>query len=154
MESITIKESKYARSLIEARDVTEHKEKESMHNKKVKFTDLDYLRRRTKSDPVLMMQMILLYLEQTPALISEMKISLMNKDWSMLCSAVHKIIPSFSIMGISKDFESMAKQVQEYAYRQSQTDEIPDMVLKLENVCMQSCIELEEEYKTIKNKNS
>jgi hypothetical protein len=101
-----------------------------------------------------MMQMISLYLEQTPTLISEMKKSLMNKDWNSLYAAVHKIIPSFSIMGISPDFENMAKQVQEYASRQNQIDGIPDLVLKIENVCTQACIELEEEYKSIKNNNS
>jgi PAS domain S-box-containing protein len=132
----------------------EQKENESGQNKKFKCVDLDYLSRRTKSDPVLMMQMISLYLEQTPTLIREMKKSLLNKDWSALYAAVHKIIPSFSIMGISPDFENMAKQVQEYASRQNQIDGIPDLVLKLESVCAQACIELEEEYKNIKNKNS
>jgi CheY-like chemotaxis protein len=133
---------------------TEQKENESGQNKKLKFIDLDYLSRRTKSDPVIMMQMISLYLEQTPPLVREMKKSLLNKDWSSLYAAVHKIIPSFAIMGISSDFEKMARQVQEYASRQNQIDGIPDLVLKLENVCTQACIELEEEYKTIKNKNS
>jgi CheY-like chemotaxis protein len=134
--------------------VTEQKENETIQNKKFKFIDLDYLSRRTKSDPALMMEMISLYLEQTPTLIREMKKSLLNKDWSALYAAVHKIIPSFSIMGISSDFENMAKQVQEYAGRQNQIDGIPDLVLKIENVCAQACIELEEEYRTIKNKNS
>jgi CheY-like chemotaxis protein/anti-sigma regulatory factor (Ser/Thr protein kinase) len=132
--------------------VTEQKENESLRNKKFKFIDLDFLSRRTKSDPDLMMQMISLYLEQTPNLIREMKKSLLDKDWSSLYAAVHKIIPSFSIMGISSDFENMAKQVQEYAGRQNQTDGIPDLVLKIETVCTQACIELEEEYITIKNK--
>jgi hypothetical protein len=101
-----------------------------------------------------MMQMISLYLEQTPPLIREMKKSLLDKDWELLYAAVHKMIPSFSIMGISSDFEIMAKQVQEYASRQNQTDGIPDLVIKLENVCTQACLELEEEYNIIKNKNS
>jgi signal transduction histidine kinase/CheY-like chemotaxis protein len=133
--------------------VTDQKENETVRNKKFKFIDLDYLSRRTKSDPDLMMQMISLYLEQTPNLIREMKKSLLEKDWSSLHAAVHKIIPSFSIMGISSDFENMAKQVQEYASRQNQTDGIPDLVLKIETACTQACIELEEEYKIIKNKN-
>jgi CheY-like chemotaxis protein/HPt (histidine-containing phosphotransfer) domain-containing protein len=133
---------------------TEQKENDTGQNRKFKFIDLDFLSRRTKSDPVLMMQMISLYLEQTPTLIKEMKKSLLDKDWNALHAAVHKIIPSFSIMGISQDFENMAKQVQEYASRQNQIDGIPDLVLKLEDVCTQACIELEEEYKTIKNKNS
>jgi hypothetical protein len=57
-------------------------------------------------------------------------------------------------MGISTDFENIAKQVQEFAGRQNQVDGIPAMVLKLEDVCTQACIELTEEYNTIKNNNS
>jgi PAS domain S-box-containing protein len=133
--------------------VFDQKETDTAQNRKFKCIDLDYLMRRTKSDPVLMMQMISLYLEQTPPLIREMKKSLLDKNWDMLYSSVHKIIPSFSIMGISTDFENMAKQVQEYASRQNQTDGIPDLVSKLEIVCTQACIELKEEYNKIKNNN-
>ena len=95
--------------------------------------------------------MISLYLEQTPPLISAMKQSLQDKDWNSLHAAVHKMIPSFSIMGISADFENMAKKVQEYASTQQQTDGINDLVFQLGNVCTQACIELEEEYVRIKN---
>jgi HPt (histidine-containing phosphotransfer) domain-containing protein len=144
METNISKESKYAGCLIEA----------GQRKKKFKFIDLDYLYLRTKSDPELIMQMISLYLEQTPPLIKEMKQSLLNKDWSSLYAAVHKIIPSFLIMGISADFENMARQLQEYTSKQNHIDVIPDLVLKLDNVCTQACIELTEEYNTIKLKNS
>lgn len=118
---------------------------------KVKCIDLDYLVHRTKANPQLMMQMIAAYLEQTPPLIRAMKQSLHDKDWHLLYSAVHKMIPSFSIMGISPDFENIAKAVQEYASTQKQTDGIPDMVLKLEIVCNQACTELEKEFNRIKD---
>jgi HPt (histidine-containing phosphotransfer) domain-containing protein len=109
-----------------------------------------YLNRRTKSNPKLMMEMISLFLEQTPPLISAMKKGFEEKDWISLYSAVHKMIPSFVIMGISSDFENMAKKVQEYASTQQQTDGIPDLVLQLENVCIQACKELKEEFDMIK----
>jgi PAS domain S-box-containing protein len=121
---------------------------------KSKCIDLDYLMQRTKSNPELMMEMISVYLIQTPPLISTMKKSLQDKDWHSLYSAVHKMIPSFSIMGISVDFENMAKKVQDYANTQQNSDGIPDLVLQLENVCNQACKELEVEYNTIKNTNS
>ena len=116
-----------------------------------KYIDLHYLMHRTKSNPKLMMEMISLYLEQTPPLISAMKQSLEDKDWHALYAAVHKMIPSFSIVGISVDFENMAKKVQEYANTQQQMEGIPDMVLQLETVCTQACKELEEEFNIIKN---
>jgi len=124
---------------------------DSAGSKPHKCIDLNYLNQRTKSNPELMMEMITLYIEQTPPLISAMKQSMKEKDWTALYSAVHKIIPSFAIMGISHDFENMAKKVQEYASTQKQTDGIPDLVLQIEHICMQACDELRNEYNTIKN---
>ena len=112
-------------------------------SKKLKCIDLEYLIHRTKSNPKLMMEMIALYLEQTPPLILAMKKSWENKDWNSLYSTVHKMIPSFSIMGISSDFENMAKKVQEYASTQLKEDGIHELVLQLENICIQACSELE-----------
>lgn len=114
--------------------------------------DLEYLNRRTKSNPELMMEMITLYLEQTPPLISAMKKSLEEKDWHGLHSAVHKMIPSFAIMGINPDFENMARKVQDYATTQEQAEGINEMVLQLGNICTQACMELEEEFIKIKDK--
>ncbi|MBI2279903.1 MAG: PAS domain S-box protein [Bacteroidetes bacterium] len=121
--------------------------------KKEKCTDLTYLNQRTKSNPELMMEMITLYLEQTTPLIKTMKQGDLDKDWPLLQAAVHKMIPSFSIVGIHVDFENLAKKIQEYASTQQQTELIHPMVLQLENICNQACIELEEEFNTIKNNN-
>jgi PAS domain S-box-containing protein len=120
-------------------------------NKLIKCIDLKYLNQRTKSNPVLMMEMIALYLEQTPPLINLMKKSFINKDWVSLHSAVHKMIPSFNIMGINPDYEVMAKKVQDYATAQLQQDGIHDLIIQLENILGQSCKELEEEYNMMKN---
>jgi len=131
----------------------ENENDDQYEGKKSRCIDLDYLIRRTKSNPNLMMEMISLYLEQTPPLISTMKQSYKDKDWHLLYSAVHKMIPSFSIMGISTDFENMAKKVQEFASTQKQSEGITDMVLQLGNVCSQACEELEEELLELKEHN-
>jgi len=100
-----------------------------------------------------MMEMISLYLEQTPPLIIVMKQSWKNKDWKSLYASVHKIIPSFAIMGINASFEEMAKKVQDYARNQQQSTGIFDLVLEIENVCNHACEELEIAYLSIKNSN-
>ena len=135
---------KKSQSLMEG----EAKENEVLKEKKC--IDLDYLVQRTKSNPKLMAEMISLYLEQTPSLIATMKQSYKDRDWLMLSAAVHKMLPSFSIMGISADFEMMAKKIQEYANRQPFSDDISHMVVQLENVCIQACRELEIELNKIK----
>jgi two-component system, chemotaxis family, CheB/CheR fusion protein len=119
--------------------------------KKSKYTNLNYLMLRTKSNPLLMSEMIQAYLEQTPTLINSMKKSFQDKNWQMLHAAVHKMLPSFLIMGISTDFERMAKKVMEYAQTQEQTEDIVNFVLQLETVCVQACEELKEELDVIKN---
>ena len=120
---------------------------------KKRCIDLDYLNKRTRSNPTLMLEMISLYLEQTPPLILAMKKSLEDQNWSGLYAAVHKMIPSFAIMGISSDFENMARKIQEYAGMQKQTESIQEMVIQLGDICEQACDELKIELNKIKNDN-
>ena len=125
--------------------------KEKPDHKKPTYTNLEYLTQRTKSNKVLMMEMINLYLEQTPPLIIAMKKGLLDRDWPLLYGAVHKMIPSFLIMGIHTDYESMAKKVQDFAGSVQHPDDISDLVLQLENVCTQACLELTESYNSMKS---
>ncbi|OYX85114.1 MAG: hybrid sensor histidine kinase/response regulator [Flavobacteriales bacterium 32-34-25] len=118
---------------------------------KIKATNLDYLKTRTKSNPTLMMEMITIYLQQTPPIIVAMKQSVQDKDWELLGASVHKLIPSFSIMGMSPDLEQKSKKIQDAAHSNEFTDEIAKMVVEMETVCNQSCEELEQELKLIKN---
>ncbi len=118
---------------------------------KLKYVDLSYLNRRTKSNPQLMMEMISLYLDQTPALINEMKKNFTEKNWDGLSAAVHKIIPSFSIMGISNDYETLARKIYESTKAQQAMDDIENMLRTLEDVCTYACSELTEEYNKIKS---
>jgi HPt (histidine-containing phosphotransfer) domain-containing protein len=98
-----------------------------------------------------MKEMIRLYLDQTPGLIDIMKKSQANKDWDSIQGAAHKMIPSFSIMGIHPEFENLCKMVQEYASTRQHLDEIPGLILKLEKICDQACQELTEEYDVLNN---
>lgn len=113
-------------------------------------TNLDHLSQRTRKDPGLMMQMISLYLEQTPVLISAMNQSMMKEDWNGLHMAAHRMIPSFSIMGIHTDFVNLAKKVQEYAIKQEHAVELDDMVSQLDHICSQACRELKGELMALK----
>jgi PAS domain S-box-containing protein len=120
--------------------------------RKVKCVDLSLLDRKHKSNTKLVMEMITLYLEQTPPLVISMKKSLLTHDWNSLNAAVHKMIPSFSIMAINRDFEHLAMKVQDYAGRKEQADQIPGLVIQLADGCDQACEELREELTILKNK--
>jgi CheY-like chemotaxis protein len=119
---------------------------------KVKNIDLAYLSKRTKSNSILMIEMIELYLEQTLSLIVKMRESFINQDWDLLKSVVHKMIPSFSIVGIHSDYEEMAKRIQAFVYKIEEIDEVSLLISRLEEVCSEACLELEEEIKILKSK--
>ncbi len=131
--------------------IAQLKENPDNQIKKSKCTDLSYLRQRTKSNPKLLREMISLYLEQTPSLINSIKQSLLNKDWDSMHAAAHKMIPSFSIVGMSIDFENTAKKIHEYSISKEHKSELPALILQLGNICAQACAELEEEFDTLKN---
>ena len=134
------------------KNVVAHTNKASKIEKqpKLRCTNLNYLIQRTKSNPILMQEMIMAYLEQTPVLISQMKQSFQDEDWHLLHAAVHKMIPSFLIMGINTDFENMAKKLMEYTQTPKQTVTMLGFVTQIENVCLQACEELKDELNTLK----
>lgn len=112
--------------------------------------DLTYLKRLTKSDPRKMMEMISLYLEQTPLLINSMKLSFRNGDMVTLNASVHKMIPSFAIVGIASDFETIAKRIMTYASARQTDHEIEVLIFQLENICARACAALETEQINLK----
>ena len=120
--------------------------------KKGSCVDLTYLHKITKSNPNLMMQMIQIYLTQTPTIITIIKESLATKNWISLTAAAHKIVPSFAIVGISHEYEKVAKKIQHLSTAGQDTNEMRDLVLHIEQVCSQACAELEQELQKIKIK--
>ena len=133
------------------KQTNENVKKDRMENEKTRCINLEYLKTRTKSNANLMAEMISLYLIQTPTIISAIKQSFDEKNWPLLSAAAHKIIPSFSIMGISSNVDELAKKIQEYASKEEHLDKIGALIVELEEICIQSCYELEEELEDIKN---
>jgi PAS domain S-box-containing protein len=130
---------------------TAQKTLENPGDKRPQLTNLEYLNHLTKSNPKLMTEMLTLYLEQTTGLIATMKQSLHDQDWHALQAIAHKLIPSFSIVGISVDHENLAKKIQEDASKQQSTEAMPALVLQLTNTLAQACEELAEDLALIKN---
>jgi HPt (histidine-containing phosphotransfer) domain-containing protein len=116
----------------------------------IKYLDMTYLFKLTKSNPLLMTELINSYLKQTPTLIKTMKQSFHEKDWKLLNATIHKMLPSFSIMGMHEDVTEIAQKIQNYATEIERSKELEDLVLELEKVCMQTCKELEFELINLK----
>ena len=118
---------------------------------KLKCIDLSYLMVRTKSNTKLITEIINAFLEQTPVLISAMKESIKEKNWKMLHHSVHKIIPSFAIMGMDSDLSEIALKIQNYAILQLDSEGIAEVIATLEKYCTQACEELQHELIKINN---
>lgn len=129
-------------------EITVQPQIESMN--KSSYINLDYLRQRTKSNASLMMEMISIYLEQTPHLIVALNESFLSGDWDKLQSVVHKMIPSFSIMGMNNEFVTMAHQIKEFANAPDKDKNITNLVTKLTEACSLACEELQIELIKIK----
>jgi len=132
-------------------ETVDQEKTESLDIDKLKCVNLDYLKRITKSNPQLMSDMIRVYLKQTPPIIKTIQKSLHKKDWQTLKSAIHKLLPSFSIMGMDKEVDLMAKKIHENAHTIEITDEVPLLTLELIKVCHQSFTELEIELNNLIN---
>jgi PAS domain S-box-containing protein len=120
---------------------------ENYESKSQKSIDLSYLNKLTKSSPKLMTEMINVYLSQTPSLINTIKQSWLAQDLETLKSAVHKLTPSFAIVGIDKKHEEMARKIE----NDTTAIEMQNWISELENICMQACEELKVELTNLKN---
>jgi hypothetical protein len=95
--------------------------------------------------------MISIYLEQTPQLIHAMKEAYKELDWEKLYASAHKMIPSFSIMGIDSKYEVLAKKIQEYGLNKKNSETLWGLIAQLEIGCNEVRTELEEELKILNN---
>jgi HPt (histidine-containing phosphotransfer) domain-containing protein len=119
-------------------------------NIKYKFINMNYLNLITKSNSNLKTEMINLYLKQTPILLKVIRKSYLQKDFETLKMTVHKLIPSFSIVGIDDVYLELAKKIE----NEITSPKLKIWIQKLENTCNQAIEELKTELKKLKKINS
>lgn len=112
-------------------------------------TNLKYLSQRTKSDPLLMSEMITLFLGQTIPLIKDMNDSVATREWTTLYTIVHKIIPSLSIVGIDATYIDIAKALQENSRNAQNPQEMVKSAKTLGDVLARACEELQKELNSL-----
>ncbi len=118
-----------------------------METRNNKHIDLTYLKELSNGSNEFISQMITVFMAQTPEAISNMEKYFNAKEWKMLHGVAHKMKPSFSFMGI-KELESVIHLIEEYSFNETHIDELPDLILKIKNVCKVALEELEVEKKT------
>src|SRR6188474_819597 len=111
-----------------------------------RHTNLEKIRKQTQSDPNLMVDLINIYLEQTPALVKTMRVAVAQQDWPLLKAAAHKIKPSFRIVGEVVSGEQLASEIEQQASEGAPASLQLDPVLnQLESLCEEIYNELHDE---------
>jgi PAS domain S-box-containing protein len=110
------------------------------------FINMTYLNMITKSNSKLKVEMINLYLKQTPLLIQSLSKSFNEKDFDTLKGSIHKLLPSFSIVGIDDKYLELAKKIESNI----NSNQLKNWIKKLENACNQAIEELKTELKNLK----
>ena len=121
-------------------------------NLNLKYTDLTKLKNKTKLNPELLTEMLVIYITDIPQLIKSIKESLKKNDWKELKNAAHRLIPTFSIIGMNEKYEKMVRKIHDFNGENGNSDEINELILKIEKACLKASEEIKIEIKKINHK--
>jgi CheY-like chemotaxis protein len=110
-----------------------------------KTIDLTFVRHLTKGDPGLIIKMLALYVEQTPALISQLKAGIKSSNWHAIQTAAHSLTLSFAIIGIDHQYKELVQKVQSFAASERNLERIGELVGQIGELCEHACKECEAE---------
>lgn len=106
-----------------------------------KHTNLAYLRTLSNGDKGFIKEMLTLFIEQTPDMLTRMSKYLELKDWKSLSNVAHKMKPSVMFVGL-KEIETDLKKIEDYAAERKNTEDIPAMLNRVTAVCTEAIDEL------------
>jgi signal transduction histidine kinase len=106
----------------------------------------DYLLEITNGNTEAITEIVTAYLEEIPQLTNTMRQSIDNKDWNGLQRATHSIIPCFALMGIDKEYEFIARVIEEYAIEKQHPEKIQQLFFIIDDVCKRTCEEITKEF--------
>jgi HPt (histidine-containing phosphotransfer) domain-containing protein len=106
--------------------------------------DLSYLKQLSNGSNKFILEIIDVFLKQTPEALESMENYLNNKDWKSLRAVAHKIKPSMTFMGIN-DLKDVVGKIEEYADKEINLDLLPELIHKMQDVCKKAFLELEAE---------
>ena len=87
--------------------------------------NLSYLSDIASGSSEFMIEMIDMFLEQTPGYVQEMSEAISGKNWSLVADIAHKIKPTFAFMGLESAKDSMA-EIEGKARNQNNVEEIDE----------------------------
>ncbi len=113
------------------------------------FTNLDYLRNITGGDPDSIREIIMLFIEQVPDFVGNMKKHLSEKNYSELGKEAHKAKSSVLILGMN-DLGIDLKMLQLATINKTAEDTYAQHVNRFEKDCEMAIKELQQELLLLK----
>lgn len=107
------------------------------------FTNLKYLQEITEGDKASMREIILLFMEQVPEFIENLKKHLANQDYAALGSEAHKAKSSVMIMGMTNLGHDL-KTLQLATISKTKIETYPAHVERFETQCLIAIEELKQ----------
>ena len=96
--------------------------------------DLTYLNEIAGGDAEFMIDMIDIFIEQTPIYSEQLIAAVGEKDWKTVGDIAHKIKPTLAFMGVNKAKEQMAS-IEQKARTETNVEEISNEFAEVKAVC-------------------
>ncbi len=117
--------------------------------KLLRHSNLTYLRGIANSNNDFVVQMLKIFIDQTPPALERLEKAINRKDWTSVRAIAHKIKPSVTFIGL-KEIEKDVPALENYAEAKSNLNLVPSLYKKINKVCTEAVVELEEEIEKLK----
>ncbi len=115
-----------------------------------RITNLSYLEELDTGDDGLIVEMVEMFLENTPRSIDLLQQHLDNNNWKKLGAEAHKLKPNLSYVGLDQAHEIIIK-IEKMAKDDPDPEQLGNNIGKLNTICIQAYKELEEHLQELKN---
>jgi len=123
---------------------TINKQPEKMQTAETKTTDLGYLTELSRGSKEFILQMISLFLEQTPVALASLDEAARSNNWVTVGRIAHKMKPSLAFMGI-KNLKDLIVALEEEAKQGTDANGMKEKISIIRDVCNKAILELEVE---------
>jgi HPt (histidine-containing phosphotransfer) domain-containing protein len=113
--------------------------------------DLSYLSDVASGSTEFMVDMISIFLEQTPGYVVQLGKAIKDKDWPVVANVAHKIKPTLAFMGVASARDDM-EIIEENARNLQNLEDIEIKFNALESICGYLFSRLEEVKKDLETK--
>ena len=120
--------------------------------KEESLISLSYLFALSAGDKMFEMEIIKLYLEQTPSLIKRLEVAIEESNFELIQFVTHKLRSSFSVMGIKEN--GMLQSLEEKAHNQRGMEKIKLTFCQLKDIYERSLISIKNIYNVLRQRYS